>query len=96
VRDEELRGAAQRNWARVERAKLAFGTRPKAEDGSAPEISEVDLQRLHALVRARAPKSVQRWVDLAHHIRLKRRIDAESARLRPVPEGTTGRPGRAR
>ena len=73
---------ARPGWARVEQAKLAFGTRPHAEHGAEAAISAVDLLRLHALVKARAPKSVQRWVELAHHIRLKRRIDAASAWFR--------------
>ncbi len=72
----------RRDWARVERAKLAFGLPRTVEQAAVPSVSAADLQRLHALVKTRAPQSVQRWVDLAYQIRLKRRIDAASTKPR--------------
>ncbi len=67
----------------MERAKLAFGLPRGPEQAVVPSVSATELHRLHALVKAKAPQSVQRWVDLAYQIRLKRRIDAASTRPRP-------------
>ncbi len=73
---------ARRDWARVERAKLVFGLARSSEPAAVPSVSATELHRLHALVKAKAPQSVQRWVDLAYQIRLKRRIDAANTRSR--------------
>jgi hypothetical protein len=82
VRQEDLRAFAQRDWAAVERAKLAFWARQYAEHGPAPAMRAAEMLRLHVLAHARIAMPAQRRDDLAHHIRLKQRIDAASAWFR--------------
>src|SRR5512147_1687359 len=79
VREEDLQAFAQRDWARVERAKLAYWARQYAEHGPAPAMRAAEMLRLHVQAHTGGSMGAQRRQDLAHHIRLKRRIDAASA-----------------
>jgi hypothetical protein len=78
VRTQDLRGFARRDWTRVERAKLAYWARQYAEHGPVPAIRAAEMLREHVLAFAGNAMHAQRREDLAHHIRLKQRIDAAS------------------
>ena len=82
VRPEDLRSFAQRDWARVERAKLAYWTRQYEEHASGPSLHAADGLRAHVLRFAPAALRAQRALDFEDLLRLKRRIDAANARLR--------------
>jgi hypothetical protein len=82
VRAEDLRAFGQRDFARVERAKLAYWARLRAERGPEPALRAAEVLRLHVAAHARDSLAEARRQDLAHHIRLKRRIDAASAWFR--------------
>jgi hypothetical protein len=82
VRPEDLRSFAQRDWARVERAKLAYWTRQYEEHASGPSLHAADGLRAHVLRFAPAALRAQRALDFEDLLRLQRRIDAANARLR--------------
>jgi hypothetical protein len=82
VRTEDLRAFARRDWARIERAKLDFWVRQHAKHGPAAAIRTADMLRRQVLAFAGPALLAQRCEDLAHHVRLKKRIDAASAWFR--------------
>ncbi len=81
VRPEDLRSFAQRDWARVERAKIAYWTRQYKEHASGPSLRAADGLRAHVHRFAQAALRAQRALDLEDLLRLKRRIDAANAGL---------------
>jgi hypothetical protein len=82
VRSEDLRAFANRDWARVERAKLDFWASRHRKHGPAAAIRAADMLRQQVFAFASQALPAQRREDLAHHIRLKQRIDAASAWFR--------------
>ena len=79
MRAEQLRAFVRRDWAKVERAKLAYWARQLAEHGPAPALQAADILRKHVLAFAGEAMLVERRQDFAYHIRAKQQIDATSA-----------------
>ena len=81
VRPEDIRTFARRDWARVQRAKIAHWTREYEEKASGPSLRAADALRAH--VARFAPTALQsgRASDLEDLLRLKGRIDAANAGL---------------
>jgi hypothetical protein len=81
-RAEDLRAFARRDFIRVDRAKQEFWAQQYALHGPSPAIRAAAMLRRHVMAQTRSSLSSERRQDLAHHIHLKRRIDAASAWFR--------------
>jgi hypothetical protein len=81
VRLEDLRSFAQRDWARVERGKIAYWTQQYQANACGPSLRAADALRAHVLRFAPAALHAQRAVDFEDLLRLKRKLDAANARL---------------
>jgi hypothetical protein len=81
VRPKDLQAFARRDWARVERAKIAYWTQQYEENASGPSLPAADALRSHVLQFAPEALQAQRALDIEDHIRLKRRIAAANAGL---------------
>lgn len=78
---EDLRAYAERDWARVERSKLAHWVRQYQANASGPSLRAADALRSHILRHAHSASFTERARDLEDLVRLKHRIDAANARL---------------
>jgi len=82
VRPEDLRAFAQRDWARIERAKIAYWAELYKKHGSGPSVRAADALRAHVQRCAPAAVRAQRALDTEDLVRFKGRIDAANAGLR--------------
>ena len=81
VRPEDLRSYAQRDWARVAQAKIAYWTRQYEENASGPALHAAGALRAHVLRFAPGALHAQRAQNLEALLRLKRKIDAANVGL---------------
>ena len=81
VKPADLRAFAHRDWTAVERAKLDYWVELASTAGAGPALAIADALRRHAARFAALGDDAGRAEDLAHHVTLKRRIDAASRRL---------------
>lgn len=82
MRAEDIRSFMERDWARAQRAKARHWREVVVAKGARPALQIADALRLHAGRHATAGTLVaEREADFAHHVELKRRIDAANAAL---------------
>jgi hypothetical protein len=79
VRLEDLRAFAQRDWARVERAKIAYWADLYKKNGNGASIRAADALRAHVQRFAPTALRAQRGLDIEDLVRFKGRIDAANA-----------------
>ncbi len=82
MRAEDLRAFATRDWAYGGRAKNAHWRALAARRGAGAILLAGDLLREHVARHAALATPTARRADLLHHLELKRKIDAASARFR--------------
>ena len=72
-----IRAYARRDWTLIERRKREYWAKRYREQGAAPLRRVADALREHLLaVRPDWPSEADREADLAHHVALKRLLDA--------------------
>ena len=81
MRPEDIRAFARRDWARVQRAKIAHWIREYEEKASGPSLRAADALRAHVARFAPTALQAERASDLEDLLRLKGRIDAANAGL---------------
>jgi hypothetical protein len=81
MRPQDLRSFVRRDWARKEEAKLDYWVELTSADGPVAALSAADALREHVARFAASDYVRSRAEDLAHHVALKRRIDAANQRL---------------
>jgi hypothetical protein len=77
VERDAIRAFARRDWRLVEAAKHGYWTERLRREGPEALLRAVEgLRRTLRSVRPGWPSEEERALDLAHHIELKRRLDA--------------------
>jgi hypothetical protein len=77
----DIRSFAERDWASVARAKLGYWLELTQSQGPDASLRAADALREHVSKHAGDDDDARRAEDFAHHVALKRRIDAASRRL---------------
>ncbi len=83
MRREDIRAFVRRDWYRLKPAKLQHWARVYATQGALPLLRAADALRAHVIRCSVSTRKQERALDLAEHVRLKKRIDAANARVRP-------------